>query len=109
MIYQRSGQFLGIARRFIQRKFPNGEFLTWGSQEESSVALSPYDIEKLSQDLAESVLQSVLKEVDVCDSFVYNKYALTEEGSVNGEKFYHCNVCGFTKNLHDLKKGEGHL
>lgn len=99
MLYNRSGNFLGRARSFIQRKFPRGEYITWGSHEVHAVILSAYDIDNLAQNIAQDVVYAMLKELDVCDNFEHGKL----------ENFRTCTNCGYSHNLHELKQGRGRL
>lgn len=63
-----SGEFLSVVRNWMQRKFRNGDQVTWGSMNdilEGKSDFTPYDFETLACDIRDAVLrQFKIKDTD---------------------------------------------
>lgn len=73
-----SGEFLGIARNWIQRFFMEGDTVTWGSHTPMTPKrnLTPYVIETLACDIRDATL----KQFKVKDSDHVYKYKILRNG-----------------------------
>lgn len=70
---QHSGEYLGIMRSWIQRKFRNGEYVTWGSTDVlDSRSFTVYELEYLAYDIR----NAVLREFGVKDKDHIYKYTI---------------------------------
>lgn len=61
----KSGKHLGVVRSWMQRKFKNGETVTWGSNDQLQPlgSLTPQVMELLAQDIANAAVGEVLADV----------------------------------------------
>ena len=74
-----SGPYLGVIRRWIQRKFRNGEYVTWGSETDilEGCTLTPGILERLAGEIRDAVL----REFSVKDKDHVYKYSVICVGS----------------------------
>lgn len=73
-----SGPYLGVLRNWIQRKFRNGEYVTWGSDDVlEGCTMTPYLLEMLAFNIRDAVVQ----EFKIKDKDHIYKYAVVCVGS----------------------------
>lgn len=61
LLMKEGGEWLGVARNWIQRKFKNGERVMWGSTDRlDGVGLCVRDIEQLASYISESAINEFL-------------------------------------------------
>ena len=92
----KSGVHLGVVHSWIQWKCKNGEHVTWGSETDVLHAtLTPARLERLAQDIADSVFREIKQLVKVCDNFEIDY----------GKSFDVCKHCGHRKFMHQEQFG----
>jgi len=93
----KSGSHLGVVHRWIQRKFCNGDRVTWGSETDVLRAnLTPASLERLAQDISDSVFKDIKKRIKVCANF---------EADYNADRVGVCIHCGHLDKLHEDQYG----
>jgi hypothetical protein len=58
LFFLKGGNYLGVCRSAIQRKFKNGETVTWGSFDELKPAARVCDIEEIATDVFKSTFSN---------------------------------------------------
>jgi hypothetical protein len=86
--FQHGGEYLGVMRRWIQRRFRNGATVQWGSAETLDIlgSLTAHEMDQLAQEICDATLQQYRESIMMELRSVHGDILVAQQGQ--GHSYY---------------------